>query len=96
MSTTRKTHKLAVTAMLAAVASVLMALDFPIPFLIPPFVKMDFSELPALLATFSLGPASGAACALSRTSSTSPCPPPRGRGSCATFCWGCASWPRRG
>lgn len=64
MSTTRKTHKLAVTAMLAAVASVLMALDFPIPFLIPPFVKMDFSELPALLATFSLGPASGAAVCL--------------------------------
>jgi len=64
MSTTRKTHKLAVTAMLAAVATVLMALDFPIPFLIPPFVKMDFSELPALLATFSLGPISGIAVCL--------------------------------
>ncbi len=59
MSTAHKTHKLAVTAMLAAVAPVLMALDFPIPFLIPPFVKMDFSELPALLATFSMGPLSG-------------------------------------
>jgi riboflavin transporter FmnP len=45
--------------MLSAAAAVLMFLDFPIPFLIPPFVKMDFSELPALLATFSLGPASG-------------------------------------
>ncbi len=64
MSTNQKTHKLAVTAMLAAVATVLMALDFPIPFLIPPFVKMDFSELPALLATFSLGPASGVAVCL--------------------------------
>ncbi len=59
MSTAHKTHKIAVTAMLAAVATVLMALDFPIPFLIPPFVKMDFSELPALLATFSMGPLSG-------------------------------------
>ena len=29
MSTTQKTHKLAVTAMLAAAATVLMALDFP-------------------------------------------------------------------
>ena len=61
MSTTQKTHKITVTAMLAAVATVLMILEFPIPFLIPPFIKMDFSELPALLATFSLGPVSGVA-----------------------------------
>lgn len=52
-------HKLTITAMLSAVAFVLMFLDFPIPFLIPPFVKMDFSELPALLAAFSLGPVYG-------------------------------------
>jgi riboflavin transporter FmnP len=45
--------------MLSAVAFVLMFLDFPIPFLIPSFVKMDFSELPALLAAFSLGPVYG-------------------------------------
>ena len=61
MSNAKKTHRLTVTAMLGAVATVLMFLDFPIPFLIPPFVKMDFSELPALLAAFSLGPASGVA-----------------------------------
>ena len=60
----KRTHKIAVTAMLSAAAAVLMALDFPIPFLIPPFVKMDFSELPALLAAFALGPASGAAVCL--------------------------------
>lgn len=60
----RRSHKVAVTAMLSAVATVLMALDFPIPFLIPPFVKMDFSELPALLAAFSLGPVWGAAVCL--------------------------------
>lgn len=64
MSTTQKTHKIAVTAMLAAVSTILMALDFSIPFLIPSFVKMDFSELPALLATFSLGPLSGVAVCL--------------------------------
>lgn len=63
-SSARRTHKIAVTAMLSAAAAVLMALDFPIPFLIPPFVKMDFSELPALLAAFSLGPVSGAAVCL--------------------------------
>lgn len=55
-----RTHKIAVTAMLSAVATILMFLEFPIPFLIPSFVEMDFSELPALLAAFSLGPVSGA------------------------------------
>ena len=56
---TTKTHNLVVTAMLAAVATVLMFLDFSVPFLIPTFVKMDISELPALLASFSLGPVYG-------------------------------------
>ena len=59
MTQKMKTHKITVTAMLAAVATVLMFLEFPVPFLIPPFVKMDFSELPALLASFSLGPVYG-------------------------------------
>ena len=58
-----KTHdrvrKLTVTAMLSAVGCVLMMLDFPLPMLIPAFVKMDVSELPALLASFSLGPVYG-------------------------------------
>ena len=54
----------AVTAMLSAVAFVLMFLDFPIPVLIPAFVKMDISELPALLAAFSLGPFYGVAVCL--------------------------------
>ena len=54
-----KTRNLAVTAMLAAVATVLMFLDFSIPVLIPSFVKMDVSELPALLASFSMGPLYG-------------------------------------
>ena len=56
-----RARNLSVTAMLSAVAFVLMFLDFPIPFLIPPFVKMDISELPALLASFSLGPIYGVA-----------------------------------
>lgn len=58
------TRKLAVTALLGAVATVLMFLSFPLPFLIPPFIKMDFSELPALLAAFSMGPLSGVAVCL--------------------------------
>ena len=36
-----------------------MLLDFAIPALIPNFVKMDFSELPALIASFALGPMAG-------------------------------------
>ncbi len=64
MTKRNKTHKIAVAAMLSAVATVLMFLEFPVPFLMPPFVKMDFSELPALLASFSLGPWYGAAVCL--------------------------------
>ena len=44
---------------LAAVAAVLMALEFPLWFA-PAFYELDFSEVPILLATFSLGPAAGA------------------------------------
>lgn len=58
------TRKIAVTALLSAVATILMFLSFPVPFLIPPFIKMDFSELPALLAAFSMGPVSGVAVCL--------------------------------
>lgn len=54
---------LAVTGVLSALGTVLMVLEFPVPFM-PSFVKLDFSELPALLATFSMGPLSGVAVCL--------------------------------
>lgn len=54
-----RARDMAVVGMLSAVAFILMFLDFPIPVLIPPFVKMDFSDLPALLGAFALGPVSG-------------------------------------
>ena len=57
-------YSLAVAAMLSAIAFGLMFLDIPIPFLIPSFVQMDVSELPALLASFSLGPLYGVAVCL--------------------------------
>lgn len=53
------TKNITVTAMLAAVATVLMFLDFSVPILVPSFVKLDVSEIPALLASFSLGPVYG-------------------------------------
>jgi riboflavin transporter FmnP len=54
------TRSLVVTAMLSAVAFVLMFLEFPIPMLIPSFIKLDVSDLPALLGSFALGPVYGA------------------------------------
>ena len=47
-----------VTAMLSAVAFVLMFLEFSVP-VMPEFIKMDLSELPALIGTFALGPMCG-------------------------------------
>ncbi len=57
----RKTRKLVVTALFSAVAYVLMLLEFPLPFLIPSFIQFDFSELPALIASFAAGPLWGGA-----------------------------------
>lgn len=47
-----------VTAMLSATAFVLMFLDFSVP-VMPAFIKMDLSELPALIGAFAMGPACG-------------------------------------
>lgn len=49
---------MASVAMLAAVSFVLMLFDFSVPFM-PGFIKMDFSELPALIGSFTLGPVAG-------------------------------------
>lgn len=45
--------------MLGAIALVLMFFEFPIPFIAPPFIKMDFSEIPVLVGTFAMGPLAG-------------------------------------
>lgn len=52
------TRNLTVAAMLSAVAFVLMFIEFPIP-IMPGFIKLDVSDLPALLGAFSLGPVYG-------------------------------------
>src|SRR5690554_4985664 len=36
-----------------------MYLDFPMPFLFPTFLQMDFSDVPALVGGFALGPLAG-------------------------------------
>lgn len=54
------TQKLVLTAMLAALAGVLMSLEFSVP-MMPPFYKVDFSDVPSVIALFLLGPVSAAA-----------------------------------
>ena len=51
-------QKLMYTAMLAAVAGVLMSLEFSVP-MMPPFYKVDFSDVPSVIAVFLMGPVSG-------------------------------------
>lgn len=57
-------RKIAVVGMLSAIGAILMFVEFPVAFLMPPFIKLDFSELPALIASFALGPFYGAAVCL--------------------------------
>lgn len=59
-----RVRKIAVVGMLTALAEILMILDFSLPMLIPFFVKMDFSELPALIASFVISPLAGVAVCL--------------------------------
>lgn len=51
-------RKMAMTAVLSAAAAALMFISFSVP-VMPGFIKLDLSELPALVASFSLGPVSG-------------------------------------
>lgn len=53
-----KVHRMTLIALLSAIAFVLMLFDFPLWFL-PGFYKIDLSELPVLIAAFTLGPVAG-------------------------------------
>ena len=48
----------AMTGMLSAIAFILMYLQFNVP-LMPSFIAMDLSELPALIGAFAMGPVQG-------------------------------------
>lgn len=54
----RRNRTIAKIAIMSAIAFILMYLEFPVP-LMPVFLKFDFSEIPALLAAFSMGPLAG-------------------------------------
>ncbi|WNB92972.1 ECF transporter S component [Bacillus sp. NEB1478] len=53
-----KVKQMVAVSMLSTIAYLLMMLDFPFPGL-PAFLKIDFSEVPALLAAIIFGPAAG-------------------------------------
>ena len=51
-------RKITVCAVLSAISVILMFLSIPLPFL-PPYLKLDFGDLPALIGAFSMGPVWG-------------------------------------
>lgn len=61
MQSTVKSSKLLrmiILALLGTISLVLLFLNFPLPFL-PPYLKIDFSEVPALLASLIFSPLAG-------------------------------------
>ena len=60
MSNTKKTNirAITVTAIMGALGTILMVIEMSLPFM-PSFIKLDFSELPALIASFAYGPVYG-------------------------------------
>jgi len=89
LSRKQKTNFIAKTGILAAVAIVLMYLEFPLPFM-PGFLKFDFSEIPVLLAAFALGPLSAVIIELIKNLAHFPTTQTSGIGELANFLIGCA------
>lgn len=58
MATNKKSNvrAIVVTAIMSALAIILQILEFALPAIIPSFIKLDFSELPALITSFAYGP----------------------------------------
>ena len=53
------TRMIVCVGMLAAISTILMLFEFPLPFLAPGFYELDFSEVPILIGAFALGPVAG-------------------------------------
>ncbi len=84
-----KIRKLTVTAILGAVATVLMYLEFSIP-IVPSFIKMDLSDFPALIASYAFGPLSGVGVCLIKNLIKLLGTYSGGVGELANFLFGCA------
>lgn len=83
-----KIRYLATTGILGALSTVLMMISFSVPFM-PSFIKLDFSELPALIASFSMGPIYGVAVCLIKNLINLPMTTTGGVGELANFLLGC-------
>lgn len=64
MNNKQNLRAICATGVLSALAFVLMLIEFPLSFIVPSFIKLDFSELPALVASFAYGPIWGVAVCL--------------------------------
>lgn len=82
-------RKLTMTAMMAAISSVLMFISISVP-LMPSFIKLDLSELPALIAAFTMGPLSGATVCLVKNLVNLPFSSTGGVGELSNFILGAA------
>ncbi|MBM7615416.1 ECF transporter S component [Alkaliphilus hydrothermalis] len=56
---TMSTKTMVKVSILSVMAFILMLMEFPIP-IFPGFLKVDFSDVPALIGGFALGPVAGA------------------------------------
>ena len=61
MKKQRTTKWIVTVAMIATLGAILTIAAFPLPFLLPGFYKLDFSEVPVLIGAFALGPVAGIA-----------------------------------
>ena len=52
------TKKITMIGIFSAIAAILMLFEFPLPFA-PNFYKLDFSEVPVMIAAFAFGPVAG-------------------------------------
>lgn len=55
----RITMKIAQVGILSALATILYLIKFPLPFLFPGFLDIQFSNLPAIIGGFAIGPVWG-------------------------------------
>ena len=54
----KKLRRMILIAILGSIGTVLMQFNFPLPAL-PGFLKIDFGEIPAVLAVMTMGPVAG-------------------------------------
>ncbi len=57
--TTTNVRYMTTVGVLSAVAFALQYIEIPVPMVMPTFIKLDFSDFPALIGAFAMGPLAG-------------------------------------